>query len=251
MRSLLVLFVAVISFGFYGEARAQAEGLATASSVGERAHSLFLASREQMEAGQFAEAVDSLERSMRLQPNVASAFALVLALRGMGDFKAALDRLGALRGGAFGEIPPERDEQLRRLQQSLDDSLATLEIVVCGAATPRVWLDGHLVDLEDECEPHQLRLNPGEHSLSGVADQSLPIRRLVLLSPGEERRLELTFQRDESAVSAAAPWYRSPWVWITVGVLVAGAGAGVAVGVSGDRGPDTSDLPGEVVQALR
>lgn len=168
----------------------------------------------------FADASDYLRRALDLSPRTATAFNLVIALRGTGEVSEAVRVLEALRAGDYGRLEEAQLAQIDSLRRELTPELAQLRV---RAESARLR-----IDTEEHVTGEWVRLDPGAHVVEAEAEGFQPLVRRVELSAGDRRTLDLALEPiPETTVERPS----RAWVWVLAGVVVAG-GVALAVGLS-------------------
>jgi hypothetical protein len=201
----------------------------TRADDADEARVLFEEADAALDEGRFAAARDLLRRSIAAQPQRAAAFNLAVALRGTGELSSSIDVFEQLLHGAYGELEPERREQVLRLLEEVRREVATLHVRACGAPEISVRLDGVLrATLADSrprelCGEADLSADPGEHIVRFDAPRATSVEQRVVLARGGRERVSVTLEllpeegEEQSVIT-------SPWLWL-------GVGAAVVVGV--------------------
>jgi hypothetical protein len=172
------------------------------------AKQLFEQGKAAMRGGRFAEASDRFQRSLERSPNPSAAFNLAVALRGMGRPKEAHELLVRLASGGFGKLPDDRLREVKALTQDVGRDVATLRIVVTGAPSVDVRVDGERVGKAEQGRALTVRVNPGDRVVSLVAPLREPVEARVALGAGGslllERKLVVSRQARRATLTVVA-----------------------------------------------
>ena len=199
-------------------------GMAAASDDAQQARALFEAADVALDEGRFAAARDLLRRSVALHPHRATAFNLAVALRGTGEVAGSIELFEQLLAGRFGELEPERREQVERLLAEVRAEVARLSVHACGAPEIDVRLDGVPAVTLSDCGRAELSVDPGAHIVRFDASGAEPAERRLVLGRGEHTSLDITLRSAPRRVEGSL--VESPWLWLGIGGAVA---IGVAV----------------------
>lgn len=178
-------------------------------------------------AHRFEEARSLFLRAHGIFPNARTLRGLGLADFELRDYVACVQHLdAALRSDAR-----PLEQELRAETEALRARAAGFVGRLTLRPTPeasRLLVDG----VQADWPVAPLLLSLGTHTLELFAAGYEPERRSLLMAGGEERTLDVVFQRPHEARSDASHhdehWYQSPWLWVAVGAVVV-AGATTAV----------------------
>lgn len=231
-RLALVMVIAAVALaGTPLSARAQ-----------EDARALFERGTAAIHEGRFADARPDLERSLALDARPATAFNLVIALRGMGRLIDAGTACEALLAGEHG---PLEDAQRVEAASICDDArrgVAHLRVRIGGTRPIEVRVDG--VTLGDHAPGDEIdrSIDPGAHVVTAVAPGAEPVDRAVELARGASTELELA-----APASARREEEGGPDIGLAVGLSLGGAALAaaivVAVVLATASGPAPGDFP--------
>jgi hypothetical protein len=207
------------------------------------ARELFEEGTSAVHDGRFADARRLLEQSLSAAPRAATAFNLVVALRGMGEVVSAGDVCRDLLDERFGRLEQGPRGEATTLCDEVSAAVAHLTIHVSDAGEVR--LDGLSLGEATPAEPIEVDVDPGAHALTLRAPGREDVDHAVEVAPGERTDLELT----APPVPAVPPPEPGPDVGLIVGLSAGGAAAialavvlGVVLGTQAS-GPRTGDYP--------
>lgn len=171
-----------------------------------RARQRFQRGVELIRNGQWSEAIAELEAARDLRATPPVHYNLALAQRAVGRYRAASISLRAFLRTVSATADPSLVSQAEQLLQDSASAVCRLEITV-DPITARVRVDGEEVNLADGA----VALDPGEHTVTAIADGYANAERRVRLARGSNsvasmtmvRANELSFLRVESNVSDA------------------------------------------------
>lgn len=180
-------------------------------------------------ARRFEEARSLFARAHGLYPNARTLRGLGLAEFELREYVACVEHLEAALQSSAKPLTGELRDETQALRDRAAGFVARLTVKSRPEAS-RLVVDG--VQAPRAHEP--LLLSFGMHTLELFSAGYEPERRSLLLAAGEERTLDIEFQRPrERAQPSEARWYQSPWLWVAVGaVVLGGAAAGIAVAAS-------------------
>ncbi len=197
------------------------------------ARELFEQGAVALESGRFPEARDLLTRSLELHPHRATAFNLIVALRGTEQPVEALVLCARLLGGELGEVSGDRREQARTICEEVERMVARVVVVPSGAPELEVRVDGVPRGAVRDGASLEEALDPGRHVIIASAPEHAPAERSVVLSAGETLRLEMPLfelaRPDTDELPSGAPSDLPIWLGTIGGVLLAGAIVGIIV----------------------
>jgi hypothetical protein len=209
--------------------------LAPASVSAQGARELFESGSVALEEGRFPEARDLLTGSFELHPHRATAFNLIVALRGTEEPVRAVELCDRLLGGELGELPAERRTQAETICNGVRDDVARMFVGGEGADRIEVRVGGEpRGDIGPDLPPLAVALDPGRHVVVGTAPGCAPDERVVELDAGEIARVALLLvplaQDGESEIPSGA---NGDWpVWLGVIGAAVLVGAAIAIGVA-------------------
>lgn len=221
----LALLVAASPVGAQ-EGTAATEG-ADPEAVAE-ARSLFEEGTRAVHQGRFREADEALTRSLVLVPHPATAFNLVVALRGLGAMVRA--RGVCERSLESAALDAERAAEARSLCDEVRASVAQLTVRAVGETPFVLRVDGAIQGELTPGQERSLALDPGEHHLLAIAE-GLTREHDVRLPPGGSIALELSAPRPSDVdvglvVGVAVGSAAAVVLAVVIGVLVAGGSDG-------------------------
>ncbi|MCK6535291.1 MAG: tetratricopeptide repeat protein [Polyangiaceae bacterium] len=177
-------------------------------AAAEDAKQLFEQGKVAMRGGRFAEARDRFQRSLERSPNPSAAFNLAVALRGMGRPKEAHELLLRLAAGGFGKLPDDRLREVQALAQDVGRDVATLRIVVTGAPSVEVRVDGERLGKVEKGRALTVRVNPGDRVVSLAAPLREPVEARIALGAGRtvllERKLVVSREARRATLTVVA-----------------------------------------------
>lgn len=159
---------------------------------------------ELIRAGQWSEAIAELEAARDLRATPPVHFNLALAQRAVGRYRASVVSLRAFLRTVASTADPALISQAEQLLQDSSSAICRLEVSV-EPITARVSVDGTPIELG----AGPVELDPGEHTVTAVADGFANGERRVRLARGSNsvasltlvRTNELSYLRVESNVS--------------------------------------------------
>jgi hypothetical protein len=199
------------------------------------AQALFRQGTEALQRGELAEARRLLSASLAQHRHPATAFNLAVTLRGLGLPVDALEQLGALRGGGYGALPPDRQAEVEQLSRDAAAEIATIVIDVSGPPEAELQVDGHATGRTRGGEARALPVNPGVRVVVLSAPGWQPVVERVTVEAGQRLALSETMLPSMAASSSAPPapeprrWMRNPWLWVGVAVIAGTVAALFAV----------------------
>jgi hypothetical protein len=189
--------------------------------------------------GRFAEGRELLERSLAIAPRPATAFNLVVALRGMGALVSAASTCDRLLGGAWGAIDDAHRAEADTQCAEIAASVAHLEVALTGDAPGEIRLDGIALGTLPPGESLERAIDPGAHALT-------------LLSPGRatlDRSLDVA-RGAHVSLSLAVPPREAHDDSLAIGLAVGGGvlalvvvAVVVGVAIASAPGPQPGDFP--------
>jgi hypothetical protein len=205
------------------------------------ARALFQAGEAAVEAGRWADAVDSFRRAYELSNVPAALFNLGYALRALGRHREARDAFAELLR-EHPRFDRELREEARRYRAEAETRIA---ILLLQGLDPRtryaLRFDGRPLT-DDGRRPVSLEADPGAHTLTVRLEDRPPFVWEGDVSPGARLEIDVEFPSvatngngelvitedpidppDEEGSVVESPWF---WILISVGVL--GAGAAIA-----------------------
>lgn len=161
---------------------------------------------ELIRSGQWFEAIAELEAARDLRPTPPVYYNLALAQRAVGRYRGAAESLRAFLRTVSATADPSLVSQAEQLLQDSATAVCRLEISA-DPITARVQVDGREVNLAEGA----VVLDPGEHTITGVADGYANAERRVTLRRGSNsvaslvlvRTNELSFLSVETTVPEA------------------------------------------------
>jgi hypothetical protein len=190
-----------------------------------QARALFAAGAAAVDAGRWADAVDSFGRAWDLTHAPSALFNHAFALRALGRYRealAAFDELLAIEG-----ISEATRAQSTELRDEVRGRIALVRLVgLDPTVTHTVRLDG--AGVEDALtRPLVLQSDPGSHTID-VARPGFE-RFEWVGSLGDGQMLDVAVElRPEAAPGGGGNVLEEPWLWIVIGAVVLG---GAAVGI--------------------
>ena len=163
------------------------------------AKTLFDRGKQAMSAGRFDEARDLFQRSLDLVAKPSASFNLAVALRGMGRPKESSALLLQLLEGRYGELPPERRNEVERLAREEAGEIAKLRISATGADRIDVRVDGLRVATLSPNRAISVEVNPGERVVTLSARKRDTVERRVTLAPGKSASISATLGLSRAA----------------------------------------------------
>jgi hypothetical protein len=194
------------------------EASAAPEAVAE-ARSLFELGTRAVHEGRFREADEALSRSLVLVPRPATAFNLVVALRGLGAMVRATGVCE--RQLLVAALDPAQATEARTLCDEVRGAVGHLTVRAVGSTPFVLRIDGAIQGELAPGDERTLSLDPGDHHLLALAD-GLSGEHDVRLPPGGSITLALS-----------APLPASVDVGLVVGVTVGSAAAVVLAVVIG------------------
>lgn len=171
-------------------------------------------------AHRFEEARSLFLRAHGIFPNARTLRGLGLADFELRDYVASVQHLDAALRSDVRPLEQELRAETEALRARAAGFVGRLTLRAKPDAS-RLLVDG--VQAEWPVAPILLPL--GTHTLELYAAGYEPERRSLLMSGGEERTLDVVFQRPHLTSADAGDqdehWYQSPWLWVAVGVVVA------------------------------
>lgn len=213
------------------------------------ARALFDRGTSALEEGRFPEGRDLLQQSLALHPHAATAFNLIVALRGTEQPTEAVRHCGELLAGSYGQLTDDRRAQATEICRGAEEERARIEIVVTGAPRATIRIDGERVGELAGGEVLERFVDPGRHVIAVSSSGRAAAERTVRLERGGTLRTTIPLFE-----LAAAPPELPPPADDTVlhalltasgAVLVVGAIVGIVIGailVSEPLPPHTSPL---------
>ncbi len=207
---------------------ALAQDDAPAAASIEEARSLFELGTRAVHEGRFRDADEALSRSLALAPHPATAFNLVVALRGLGAMVRASEVCEAqLRSAALDEA---RAAEARSLCDDVSAAIGRLTVRGVGERPFVLRLDGVAQGEIAPGEERTFSLDPGDHHLLALADGQSREHE-VRLPAGGVIALALSAPRPESVdvglvAGIAAGGAALVVVAVVIGVVAASSSAG-------------------------
>jgi hypothetical protein len=205
-------------------------------------------------ARRFEEARTLFARAHGIFPNARTLRGLGLAEFELRDYVACVQHLDAALKSEVRPLEAALRDQTEELRQRAAGFVARLTITSRPAAA-RLMVDGAPADSPKE----PLLLSYGMHSLELSAPGYEPERRSVVMAGGDERTLNVEFQRplnvslQRDVGRLEARWYENPWLWVAAGaVVVAAAATTVAIVSNSSRStePALGGTSGVVIPGL-
>ncbi|MBL8684027.1 MAG: PEGA domain-containing protein [Myxococcales bacterium] len=150
----------------------------------------FLRGVELIRAGQWSEAIAELEAARDLRATPPVHYNLALAQRAVGRYRASVASLRAFLRTVSSTADPALISQAEQLLQDSSSAVCRLEVSV-EPITARVRIDGAPIELGAGA----IELDPGEHTVTAVADGFANGERRVRLSRGSNSVASLTLVR--------------------------------------------------------
>lgn len=214
---------------------------ASAQNEVAEARALFQAGEAAVEAGRWADAVDSFRRAYELSNVPAALFNLGYALRALGRHREARDAFAELLR-EHPRFDRELREEARRYRAEAETRIAILLLQGLDAHTRyALRFDGRPLT-DDGRRPVSLEADPGAHTLTVRLGDRPPFVWEGDVSPGARLEIDVEFPAvaengDGELVITEDPMVppddggsvvESPWFWILISIAVLGAGAAVA-----------------------
>lgn len=231
----LALAVAMVTLAASTSASAQPRRPTSAPTDNEvaEARALFMAAQAAVEAGRWADAVDSFSRAYTLTGAASALFNLAYAYRALGRHLEARDTFEALLidHPDFDTLRRAEAERLR------DEVAARITVLSVAGLAPDVdyvvRLDGTRVD-DTGARPLELEADPGEHRLTVRGPQDIEAFDWEdVLDDGDQVTVDYEAQTERP--SGGGGILSSPVFWTVLGVVLVGAGVGLGVGLGGDE----------------
>lgn len=133
--------------------------------------------------GRFAEGRELLERSLAIAPRPATAFNLVVALRGIDELVTASTTCADLLAGTWGELDEAHRAEAEGECAAIEAAVAHLEVSLEGDAPGELRLDGVALSRLAPGQSVERALDPGTHALTltspgrPLVDRSLDLGR--------------------------------------------------------------------------
>ncbi len=191
------------------------------------ARALFAAGTAAVDAGRWADAVQSYQRAYELTGAPSALFNLSFALRALGRYREAVRGFDALLA-----LPSTSDamrEQASGLRDEVRARIALLRVDGLEASVAHtVRLDGE--DVPDPgSRPWTLQADPGRHTLDIGREGYVTFGWTDVLAPGEMRDLTVVLTPVPPEAAPLPPpgpnLAEEPWLWVVVGAVLLGAGA--------------------------
>lgn len=191
--------VALASFFFSAalfaapQARAQAPQCTPTDAELEEAQALFIAGAAAVDAGRWADAISSFERSYALSCRVAALYNLAMALRALGRHREARDTFDRLvRDHA--DIPDELRQTVANFRREEANRVAVLELAgIDPAVSPDVSFDGRAVP-DVSSRPIRIETDAGAHSLVARIPEHQPFVWEGELVDGQREAVDVSFE---------------------------------------------------------
>jgi tetratricopeptide (TPR) repeat protein len=204
------------------------------------ARALFQAGEAAVEAGRWADAVDSFRRAYELSNVPAALFNLGYALRALGRHREARDAFAELLR-EHPRFDRELREEARRYEAEAEARIAMVQLQGLAADIRHVLrFDGRPI-ADDGARPISLEADPGAHTLTVRLEGRTPFVWEGDLGPGQRLAIDVELPMLTSA--SGERWtggepeapvdeddgsvIESPWFWILLSVGLLGAGAGI------------------------
>jgi hypothetical protein len=141
--------------------------------------------------GRLVDAREHLRAAYELFPHRATAFNLLVALRGLERPSEATPLCRALLGGEHGRLGRTEEQQVRAVCASVEEQWAAVHVSIVGAPSASVTIDGRVAGEVARGDAIEQRLDPGAHVIAVAAPAHAGEQRRVVLSRGESLRLEV------------------------------------------------------------
>lgn len=233
-RSLwLTLFALALLFLGPGPVAAQAPPELSESDRAQ-ARALFAAGAAAVDAGRWADAVDSFRRAYELTRAPSALFNTAFALRALGRYREAARAFDQLL--ALTNVSDAMRAQASELRDEVRGRLAIVRLV---GLDPEVR---HVIRLDAEAvedtgdRPVVVQADPGRRAIDVSRPGFVRFEWSGTLTNAQvlELPVELVPQPAEGPVSGGGSVLEEAWFWVVVGVVVL-AGAGVAIWYADDQ----------------
>jgi tetratricopeptide (TPR) repeat protein len=174
-------------------------GLAHAQDDKARARELFGAGVTHFEAGEYSAALEAFQGAYRLAPhptvriNMANCYErLNSPVEAVFNFQRFLEEAGP-------SVDPAQREEVERTVARLEASIGTLQIDVL-PPDAQIRIDGKV---PRRLPSGLIQLGAGRYQLSVTAPGYVAVERDVLISGGQQERVQVALERDQPAVAVA------------------------------------------------
>lgn len=231
MRPILLLSLpafaaAVLSSA--GTAGAQDRDQPTREEL-QQARDLFIEGAEAVEAGRWADAVESFERSYELSSAPSALYNLAVALRALGRNVDARDRFDRLLTEHDRELDDEMRESARQFQREVSARIAVLSLAGLDPnLTFGVRLDGREI-LDRGRRPIVIETDPGNHRVVVEHPDFERFDWEGRLTDGQQQTIDVVMrERAAGGGEEGGSIFESPIFWIAAGAVVV-VGAAVTI----------------------
>ncbi len=217
----------------------------------EEARAHFLAGRAAIEAGRWADAVESFERAYALSHAPSALYNVAVALRALGRYREARDTLRRLLQEHEERLRPARRQEAERYLREAEAQVASLRLEGLAAGVRHeVRLDARPIE-DDGSRPLRIETDPGEHVLEVSRPEHVPFEWRGAMGAGEHQVVQVALRprprpRERDPLRASVParpqergggLFSSPWFWVGTGVVVAVAAGATWWYLTEGRGP--------------
>lgn len=190
-----------------------------------QARALFAAGGAAIDAGRWADAVDSFRRAYELTGAPSALFNTAFALRALGRYREAAQAFGELL--ALEGISDSVRAQATELRDEVRGRLALVRLLGLEAeARYVVRLDGEGID-DTGTRPLVLQADPGRHTLDVSRPGFVRFEWAGSLEDGQMLDLGVELAREAERAGGEGGGgggnvLEEPWLWIVIGALVIG-----------------------------
>ncbi len=253
----------VAAFGLLALIQVVCPGGAAADDAAE-AQAMFAAGIAALQQDEPAAARVAFERSLELYPTSAAAFNLAGVLTDLGEPLGAHALYEELARGIYGTLTSQQQQEVARLTEETEASLARIEVRVVAEGTVHVSIGDH-EGVATESAPFVLHVAPGTYRVRGELEGAPPVEDEVSVAAGSQGRTLLRF----GASLAVTPTFGSspdnpllgdvdgdengeddaeqrsgisPWIWGVLGVVVAGGVVAAVLIATRDSGDEAGTV---------
>lgn len=196
----------------------------------EEARALFEQGSAALASGRFPEGRDLLRRSLDAHPRPATAFNLVVALRGTDEPTEAARVCDGLLGGRYGALDAEGMRQARAVCDEVARARGRIEVVASGAPRIALRVDERSLGEVDDGGSIARFVDPGWHVVRAAAPGRAPAERSLHVERGGVVRAALSLAPSGSDDALAWGVGLGSAAAVLVGVAIAIAAAVLAPG---------------------
>lgn len=219
LASLLVLAAALVA---PPSAHAQPPSCNPTDAELEEAQALFIAGAAAVDAGRWADAIASFERSYALSCRVAALYNLAMALRALGRHRESRDTFDRLVR-VHADIPDELRQTVANFRREEANRVAVLSLAgIDPNLRPDVSFDGRAI-ADVSSRPIDIETDAGSHSLVARIPEHQPFVWEGELADGQRETVNVRF--DPIVVEAGL----DPFV--IIGPILAAVAIGVGIGL--------------------